>query len=243
MLQRPKAITPDEPTEEPDDSLIMGEEELNTIPEKDKSSVEDLVLILSGSKGIFDKICDEPSCDNDHFDAGSLLSLDILITSPKIDFLPEKFTSDLDFIDLIPSGIDEDDFDKEEDNCYDDDTSSDDDSFEDIDYVEASPPDSELIEALNDNPTPSSFSYFDNSFSDYTEETRSGSTTSHADISLLEYDSFHFEIEPHQGDLSRVMENNDDSISFPEYASFHFDLYDVLSFPRPPPKPPDVKIC
>ncbi|GJY38331.1 hypothetical protein Tco_0424695 [Tanacetum coccineum] len=38
------------------------------------------------------------------------------------------------------------------------------------------------IEALNDNPTLSSFS--DNSFSDHTEETRSGSTTTHANNSL-----------------------------------------------------------
>ncbi|GKF83598.1 hypothetical protein Tco_0248496, partial [Tanacetum coccineum] len=65
-------------------------------------------------------------------------------------------------------------------NFNDDCTSSDDDSFENIDYVEASPPYSELT-----------FSY-------HTEETRSGSTTTHADNSLTEYDSFHFEIEPDQ---------------------------------------------
>ncbi|GJZ31218.1 hypothetical protein Tco_0576265 [Tanacetum coccineum] len=48
------------------------------------------------------------------------------------------------------------------------------------------------IEALNDNPTLSSFSYSDNSFSDHMEETRSGSTTTHANYSLPEYDSFLF---------------------------------------------------
>ncbi|GKD31546.1 hypothetical protein Tco_1242324, partial [Tanacetum coccineum] len=63
-----------------------------------------------------------------------------------------------------------------------------------------------------------SFSYSDNSlpefetFSDHTEETRSGSTTTHADNSL------------------------------PEFESFHFDLYDDPSFPRPPPEPPEVEI-
>ncbi|GKF73648.1 hypothetical protein Tco_0219980, partial [Tanacetum coccineum] len=41
------------------------------------------------------------------------------------------------------------------------------------------------------------------------EETRSGNTTTHANYSLPEYESFHF---------------------------------DNLSFPRPPPEPPDVKI-
>ncbi|GKF03661.1 hypothetical protein Tco_0030584, partial [Tanacetum coccineum] len=61
-------------------------------------------------------------------------------------------------------------------------------------------------------------SYLDNSlpefetFSDHTEETRSGSTTTHA--------------------------NN----SPPEFESFHFDLYDDPSFPRPPLEPPDVEI-
>ncbi|GKF83035.1 hypothetical protein Tco_0244691, partial [Tanacetum coccineum] len=110
-----------------------------------------------------------------------------------------------------------------------------------IDYIEASPPDSELvsleeIESLNDNPTPdyvlkspstfpipvedsdsffeksdTSLSYSDNSlpefetFNDHTEETSSGSATTHADISLPEYDSFHFEIEPDQGELTRVV--------------------------------------
>nr|GEW57552.1 hypothetical protein [Tanacetum cinerariifolium] len=44
---------------------------------------------------------------------------------------------------------------------------------------------------------------------DHTEETSSGSTTTHADNSLLEYDSFLFEIEPDQVELtSVVMEDN-----------------------------------
>nr|GFB59874.1 hypothetical protein [Tanacetum cinerariifolium] len=75
------------------------------------------------------------------------------------------------------------------------------------------------IESLNDNPTPdrvlnpfasipiseeSDNSLSDNSspefetFCDQTEETRSGSTTTHADDFLPEYDSFCFEIEPDQ---------------------------------------------
>ncbi|GKC75409.1 hypothetical protein Tco_1126183, partial [Tanacetum coccineum] len=145
----------------------------------------------------------------------------------------------------------------------DDYTSSDDDFYEDIDYVEASPPDSELvsleevkddilrekllninlliakIESLNDNPTPNSVlkspspfpipvedsdSFFDMSdtslsysenylpeletFSDHTEETSSGSTTTHADNSLPEYDSFLFKIEPDHGELTSVIMEN-----------------------------------
>nr|GFA88997.1 hypothetical protein [Tanacetum cinerariifolium] len=79
------------------------------------------------------------------------------------------------------------------------------------------------IESLNNNPTPdcvlkspsSSFiSYTDNSspefetFSDHTEETSSGSNTTHANNSLLEYDSFLFEVEPDQGELDSVVMNN-----------------------------------
>ncbi|GJY15558.1 hypothetical protein Tco_0385980 [Tanacetum coccineum] len=119
IYRKPKAITPDLPTEEPDNSLSMGDEHLNTIPETEKSSVENLVPIPSESKGISEDICDVPSCDNDHFDAefgliNSLLSRDISITSPKIDFLSEEFAGELNLIDPILPGIDEDDFDEEE---------------------------------------------------------------------------------------------------------------------------------
>nr|GEY52942.1 hypothetical protein [Tanacetum cinerariifolium] len=90
------------------------------------------------------------------------------------------------------------------------------------------------IESLNDNPTPdcvlNSFVSFpiseesDNSlsdnfspefktFCDHSEETRSVNTTTHADDSLPEYDSFCFEIEPDQERLIKVFKNDisDDS--------------------------------
>ncbi|GJV36728.1 hypothetical protein Tco_1409205 [Tanacetum coccineum] len=300
IWRRSKAITLDEPSEEPEDPLIMGEEELSTIPKKDKSSVEDLVPIPSRSKGVSDDIC-----DNDHSDAESLLSQDIPITSPKIDFLSKEFASEL--APILP-GMNEDEFDEEEDDCYNDDTSSDDDSYENIEYVEASPLNLEYysedqeekefdledifqiqdvilgkkllnisrlitnIESLKDNPTPdyvfkspssfpipvvdsdsffeesdTSLSYLDNSlpkfetFSDHTEETRSGSTTTHANNSLPEYGLFLFEIEPDQGGLTGIVisDNSDNSLlELPEFESFHFDPL----FPRLPPEPPDVEI-
>nr|GEX82898.1 hypothetical protein [Tanacetum cinerariifolium] len=111
----------------------------------------------------------------------------------------------------------------------DDATSSDDNAFEDIKYVEASPPDYELVSLEESS---SSFpiivvdidsffekldtflSYLDNSlpefetFSDHTKETRSGSTTAHANNSLPEYDSFRFEIKPDQGRLTSVVMDN-----------------------------------
>ncbi|GJT31153.1 hypothetical protein Tco_0911428 [Tanacetum coccineum] len=119
IYRDPKAITPDLPTEEPDNSLSMGDEHHNTISETEKSSVENLVPIPSEFKGIYEDIYDVPSCDNDHFDAefgliNFLLSRDILITSPKIDFLPEELAGELDLIDLILSGINENDFDEDD---------------------------------------------------------------------------------------------------------------------------------
>ncbi|GJT35725.1 hypothetical protein Tco_0926144 [Tanacetum coccineum] len=126
------AITPTLSTKELVDSLIMEDEHLDTIPatESDKiikSSVENLVPIPSGSKGVSDDIC-----DNDHSDVESL---DIPITSPKIDFLSEEFTGEFT---LILPKMDEEEFDEEVD-CYDHDISSDDDSYENIEYVEESP--------------------------------------------------------------------------------------------------------
>ncbi|GJV21400.1 hypothetical protein Tco_1370420 [Tanacetum coccineum] len=70
-----KAITPDLPIEEPDNSLSMGDEHLDTIPatESDeviKSSVEILVPIPSELEGISDDTCDVPVCDDSStFDA------------------------------------------------------------------------------------------------------------------------------------------------------------------------------
>ncbi|GKC20139.1 hypothetical protein Tco_1022289 [Tanacetum coccineum] len=196
----------------------MGDEHLDTIP-----SVENLVPIPSELEGISDDTCDMPvGEDSSTFDALS------------------------DHSEILS-------------DSNDDGTSSDDYSFEDIEYVEASPPDLEIvsleevndvdqkkeefdlenilqiqdvilrekllninrlianIESLNDNNTPrcvlkftspfpipdsnsffeksdTSLSYSDNSlpefesFSDHTEETSSGSTTTHANNSLPEYD-------------------------------------------------------
>nr|GEV94462.1 hypothetical protein [Tanacetum cinerariifolium] len=59
------------PPKDPEDSLIMGKEELNTIPKKEldeviKSGVEDLVLIPSETKDTSgsERVCILPSCDD-----------------------------------------------------------------------------------------------------------------------------------------------------------------------------------
>ncbi|GKC33477.1 hypothetical protein Tco_1040771 [Tanacetum coccineum] len=65
IWRRPKAITPDEPIDEPDNSLSMGDEHLDTIP-----SIENLVPIPSEFEGISDDTCDVPVRDDSStFDA------------------------------------------------------------------------------------------------------------------------------------------------------------------------------
>nr|GEW58061.1 hypothetical protein [Tanacetum cinerariifolium] len=113
------------------------------------------------------------------------------------------------------------------------------------------------IEFLNDNPTSdrvlkssSSFPIFEKSdnflscsvnslpqfetFSDHTKETRSGSTTAHANNSPPEYDSFCFEIEPDQGRLTSVVMNDisDNSTNGPLLEEV--DLFLVLDNSIPP---------
>nr|GFB75244.1 hypothetical protein [Tanacetum cinerariifolium] len=112
-------ITPDEPvlsTEEPGNSLSMGDEHLDTIPatESDefiKSGVETLIPIPSESEGIPEHMCDVPSHDN---------SMPLDVSKDQIEDVSESKEAF--------SSIDDDSF-----------------SIDDIDYVEASPPDSELV--------------------------------------------------------------------------------------------------
>nr|GEV90562.1 hypothetical protein [Tanacetum cinerariifolium] len=124
------------------------------------------------------------------------------------------------------------------DSNNDDDISSYDDDFEDVEYVEASLPDPEIVSLgkenvfhqeeeefdledisqiqdivlQSDNSLSDKFSPEFETFCNYTEETRSGNTT-HANDSLPEYDSFCFEIEPDQERLINVLKSDifDDS--------------------------------
>nr|GEU79548.1 hypothetical protein [Tanacetum cinerariifolium] len=243
-------ITPVLSIEEPDNSLSIGDEHLDTIPatksdEVIKSSVEDLVPIPSESKGIPDTMCDVYLVNNptpleakDHFE--------IVINSN------DDYSS------------------SDDDSLYN----------ENIEYVEASPHDSELvslevaeiviledeeieddnlcaksvnvhilianIEALKDNPTPSfefltksssispkSFleetNTFDNSLPEFEnfcfdlEEISSGSTITHSDISLPDYEAFYF-YNDHIEKISSGSTTTHSNISLSEYDSFIFDL-------------------
>nr|GFB45039.1 hypothetical protein [Tanacetum cinerariifolium] len=210
------AITPDEP-----DKFI-------------KSSVENLIPILSESEGIPEHMCDVPSHDN----------------SPPLDVSKDQFE---DFFESNKefSLIDDDSF-----------------SVDDIDYVEASPPNSELvssevmeivipkvggidddilltikdvvlrekllnvnlliskIEALNANPTSSSDC-----------KTKSSSTslnslleeTNTFDNSLPEFETFCFDVE----EISSGSTTTTPDISIPEYEAFHDDHVKEISSGSP----------
>ncbi|GJU39857.1 hypothetical protein Tco_1192814 [Tanacetum coccineum] len=141
-----------------------------------------------------------------YLDKAKEITSDILITSPKIDFLPEEFTGEFAH---IPPGMDKDEFDEEEVDCYDHDISN-------VILREKLLNVHRLItniESLKNNSTPDyvlkspisvtdsgSFfeefdtflSHLDNSlpefetFSDHTEETGSGlSTTTSCSITLF----------------------------------------------------------
>ncbi|GJT41108.1 hypothetical protein Tco_0940973 [Tanacetum coccineum] len=240
-------------TKEPVKSLSMGDEHLDTIlaTESDeviKSSVENLVPILSESEGIPDNVCDVPLCNN---------------PTPLEAFKEHSET-------IIDSN-----------NDY---SSIDDDSYENIDYVDASPPDVEIvsleaaeivipevggidtdilltikddilcekllnvnllianIEALKDNPTPSSdvmtkssstflnlfleeTNTFDNSspesetFCFDLEENSSGSTTTRSDYSLPDYEAFYDDHIEEKSSGSTTTHAD-----FSQYDSFIFDL-------------------
>nr|GEZ83191.1 hypothetical protein [Tanacetum cinerariifolium] len=174
-------------TEEPDNSLSMGDEHLDTIlaTESDKvikSSVENLVPIPSESKGTPDTMCDVHLVNN-----------------------PTRLEAKYHFEIIINSN-----------NDY---SSSDDDYLynENIEYVEASPHDSELVslevakivipedeeiedDNLREKLLKKETNTFDNSLPEFEnfcfnlEEISSGSTTTHYDISLSEYDSFIFDL-------------------------------------------------
>nr|GEZ46645.1 hypothetical protein [Tanacetum cinerariifolium] len=92
------AITPVLPTTEPGDSLIIGDEDLRTIPEKEldefiKSSVEDLVLIPNESEDTSDSECDLPFYGNSITFSNPLFDSDDDFTSSDDESLSDEDVS------------------------------------------------------------------------------------------------------------------------------------------------------
>nr|GEX01643.1 hypothetical protein [Tanacetum cinerariifolium] len=188
------AIIPILSTEEPDNSLSMGDEHLDTVSatESDefiKSSVENLVPIPSESEGIPDNMCDVPFHDN----------------SLPLDVSKYQFEDFSDFNDGS--------------------TSTDDDSFSiyNIEYVEASPPNSELVSSEVMEIVISKVGGIDDdillTIKDDILQISSGSTTTRSDISLLEYEAFY---DDHVKEISSGITTTPSDSSL--YDSFIFDL-------------------
>ncbi|GJX91231.1 hypothetical protein Tco_0344557 [Tanacetum coccineum] len=265
------AITP----EEPDDSLSMGDEHLSTIPKMKsdkliKSSVENLVPILSESEDFYDieSECDVPFCDNSTtfsnplFDANddfsssddkSFSDEDVLkeiysnplfdeeiisdkidasiISSPKIDSHLEQFSGELTHIDLIPPGINEADFDPEEDIRL----------VERLLYDNLSPRPPEEFNSKNSDAIIYSF------FPPPILVEDSDSLTEEIDLFLTLDDSMPPGIEnddyDSEGDILFLEELiSNDSPSLPKNESSNLDHFNDPSSPRPPPEPIDVEV-
>nr|GEY70642.1 hypothetical protein [Tanacetum cinerariifolium] len=284
------AIAPILPTKEPEYSPSMMYEHSNTTMEIEsdeiiKSGVEELVPILSKNEVTSEdkRECDLPVCENspicnDHSKIFSDSNNDDDISSDDDDF------EDIEYVEAslsnpeIVNQKEENDVEEEEidlENVF---------QIQDIILREKLLSINRLIaniESLNDNPTPvcvlNSFVSFpiseesDNSlsnnfspkfetFCDHTEETRSGNTTTHADNSLPEYDSFFFEIEPDQERLINVLKRDISNDSSNDPLLEEADLFlasdnsippgieNVANdsegdiFPLPPPEPPDEEL-
>nr|GEX80481.1 reverse transcriptase domain-containing protein [Tanacetum cinerariifolium] len=135
QIPRSIPITPVLPNMEPEDSLIMGDEDLSTIPEKKsnefiKSSVEDLVPIPRESKDTFDcnNECDFPFCDNSVIFSNPLFDFKDDFTSSNdedVNLVFNDVLEDIETKDSYVSGLDEPSLlvtplsDANEDECFD----------------------------------------------------------------------------------------------------------------------------
>ncbi|GKD68974.1 hypothetical protein Tco_1323064, partial [Tanacetum coccineum] len=180
------------------------------------------------SNPLFDEEIISTKIDPHHFNAESdfiesLLNRDILIiSSPKIDSLLEEFFGELAHIDLIPPGINETDFDPEEDIHL----------AERLLYDNSSPRPPEEVNSENSDAIIESFSPSLIPIED------SDSLMEEIDLFLTPDDSMPSGIKndnyESEGDIPFLEEFlSNDSPSLPE------NEFDVPSSPRPPAKPPD----
>ncbi|GKA74093.1 hypothetical protein Tco_0780395 [Tanacetum coccineum] len=226
IYRKPKAITPDLPIEEPDNSLIMGDEHLDTIPETEsdeiiKSSVEILVPIPSEFEGISDDTCDVPVCeDPSPFDA---LNDHSEILSDSND--DGTSSDDDDFEDIEYVSLEEvNDVDQEEKEFDLEDILQ----IQDVILREKLLNISRLItniESLNDNPTPDHVFKSPSSFPIPVTDSdsffkKSDTSLSYSDNSLPKFEPFSNDTEETRSGSTTTHANN----SLPEYDLFLFEI-------------------
>ncbi|GJY79217.1 hypothetical protein Tco_0485018 [Tanacetum coccineum] len=216
----------------------MGDEHLDTIP-----SVENLVPIPSEFKGISEDTCDVPVCENPStFDAlndhSEILSdsNDDDTSSDDNDFEDIEYVSleEVNDVDQEEKEFDLEDILQIQDVILREKLLNISRLVTNIESLNDNPTPDRVLKSPFSFPilvtdsdsffekSDTSFSHLDNSlpefetFSDHTEETRSGRLTS-----VVISDN-----------------SNDPLMELPQFESFHFDP----SSPRPPPEPPDVEI-
>ncbi|GKD29881.1 hypothetical protein Tco_1240659 [Tanacetum coccineum] len=156
----------------------------------------------------------------------------LIDSSPKFDYLLEEFSGELAHIDPIPPGIEEADFDLEEEIRL----------VENLSYDNSSPRppeerNSENVDTIIESPSPSPIPVED-----------SDSHMEEIDLFLASDDSMPPGIEnddyDSEGDI-RFLEEllSNDPLPLPEIESSNLDHFNDPSSPRPPPEPPDVEIC
>nr|GEZ80573.1 hypothetical protein [Tanacetum cinerariifolium] len=231
------AITPVLSIEEPDNSLSMGDEHLDTIPatESDeviKSSVEDLVPILSKSEGIPDTIDDDSLYKKniEYVEASPHNSELVSLEAAEIVILKVKEIKDDNLCKkLLNSSSTSPKSFLEETNTFHNSLPEFENFCFDLEEISSGSTTTDSDISLPDY----KFFYFDD---DHIEEISGGSTTTHSDISLSEYDSFIFDLSNDQfppsdrSDLTHkeFVDKLTHIISPPEYDCFYF-----RNFPDP----------
>nr|GFA08124.1 hypothetical protein [Tanacetum cinerariifolium] len=228
----------EEPPQDSDIRKLIREECCIEVCEEQKQNIEDTMLELV-------KFCRQKEflCIHDNVD--DLIEIATILSTKEPEYSPSMWyenpntTPEMESDEIIKSGVEElvpnlsenEVTSKDKREFYDDD-------FVDIEYVDASIPDPEIVSVEEENDAnqeeeevdledifqiqDSNNSLLDNflpefeTFYDHTKETRSGTTT-HADNTLPEYDLFCFEIEPDQERLINLIKNNisDDSSNDP----------------------------
>nr|GFA64155.1 hypothetical protein [Tanacetum cinerariifolium] len=184
------------------------------------------------SNPLFDEEIISIKIDPHHFNVESdliesMLNHDssIISSSSKIDSLFDEFVSELTLLKSYPPGINETDYDPEEETCF----------IKRLLYDNSSPhPLKEFIFKISDTAF-ESFSPFPISVED------SDSLMEEIDLFFTPDDPMPSGIEEDDYDSERdilILEEllRNDSLSFPKSGSFHFD---IPSSSRPPTKPPD----
>nr|GEU31087.1 hypothetical protein [Tanacetum cinerariifolium] len=251
------SIAPILSTKEPDHLLSMRYEHLSITPETEsdevtESNAENLLPIPSECEVAFEdkKECDFPIfknslvCDNSDTFSDSKIDDDISVYDDDfedIEYIEESLSDPENVSIEEENSVQEENIVQQEEEEVD---------FEDISQIQDVVLREKLlsiirlisnIESLKDNSTPdrvlnsfeSNNSLLDNfspefeTFCDHSKETRSGNTT-HANYSLLEYDSFCFEIEPDQERLIYLVKNDipDNSMNDPLLEEVNLFLSD-----------------